>query len=108
MDTFYISVFELFKGVVILLTYLLHHYGISDFPSQVISVVKKIVGMTKSTKLLQTFANGISWSQNENDAANVALLPFIITGAGHGTMAVKVLYTVIFSVLKEYLCLECI
>ena len=58
-------------------------------PNQVISVVKKIVQM-KNNGILVKLANAISWSQNENDAANVSLLPFIIIGAGHGTMSVKV------------------
>ena len=44
----------------------------------------------KNNGILVKLANAISWSQNENDAANVSLLPFIIIGAGHGTMSVKV------------------
>ena len=77
------------KAVIILLTYLLNYYGINNIPNQVISVVKKIVQM-KNNGILVKLPNAISWSQNENDAANVSLLPFIIIGAGHGTMSVKV------------------
>jgi len=76
------------EAVIILLTYLLNYYGINNIPNQVISVVKKIVQM-KNNGILVKLANAISWSQNENDAANVSLLPFIIIGAGHGTMSVK-------------------
>ena len=85
----YFQNFEREKAVIILLTYLLNYYGINNIPNQVISVVKKIVQM-KNNGILVKLANAISWSQNENDAANVSLLPFIIIGAGHGTMSVKV------------------
>ena len=44
----------------------------------------------KSQPILIKLANALSWSQNENDAANTQLLPMIIQGAGHGTMSVKV------------------
>ena len=72
-----------------LLTYLLVHYQVHQLPNQVISVVKKLVS-SKDNGVLLKLSNAISWSQNENDAANTALLPFIIQGAGHGTMTVKV------------------
>ena len=87
---FFFKILNINKAVIILLTYLLNYYGINNIPNQVISVVKKIVQM-KNNGILVKLANAISWSQNENDAANVSLLPFIIIGAGHGTMSVKVI-----------------
>ena len=89
LKSLYFQNFEHEKAVIILLTYLLNYYGINNIPNQVISVVKKIVQMKNNGSLVK-LANAISWSQNENDAANVSLLPFIIIGAGHGTMSVKV------------------
>ena len=79
------------KGIILLLTYLLIHYQVHQLPNQVVSVIKKIVGM-KSQPILIKLANALSWSQNENDAANTQLLPMIIQGAGHGTMSVKVIF----------------
>ena len=77
------------KGIILLLTYLLVHYQVHQLPNQVVSVVKKLVTL-KNNEMLIKLANAISWSQNENDAANTQLLPMIIQGAGHGTMTVKV------------------
>ena len=65
------------------------HYQVHQLPNQVVSVVKKLVTL-KNNEMLIKLANAISWSQNENDAANTQLLPMIIQGAGHGTMTVKV------------------
>jgi len=79
------------EGIILLLTYLLIHYQVHQLPNQVVSVIKKVVGI-KSQPMLIKLANAISWSQNENDAANTQLLPMIIQGAGHGTMSVKNAY----------------
>lgn len=77
------------------MTYLLIHYQVHQLPNQVVTVVKKLVTI-KSPAIQLKLANALSWSQNENDAANAQLLPMIIQGAGHGTMSVKVFIQKIF------------